>query len=275
MKGARQVLTGLAIALASSVLILGGLSLSLAEGNMLAPTATALPATAALTEVPFVVPSENTLPPPPPSETPTLPLPPTACPPPLNWIPYQVQPGDSLEGLAQRYRTDPNLLAQNNCLLTSSLPVGFIIYIPPVPIPTPTPCRPPRAWVPYTVQRGDVLYRIAERYGIRYTELMAANCLNSTIIYAGQQLYVPPWPAHTFTPTRTPTATLTPTASTTPSATNTPSASPTASPSATPMASPTPTATVTASPSETPTFTATATETPTESPSPTPTTPSP
>lgn len=269
MKGARQVLTGLAIALASSVLILGGLSLSLAEGNMLPPTATALPATAALTWSPPVVSPESSLPPPPPSETPTLPPPPTACPPPFNWIPYQVQPGDSLEGLAQRYRTDPNLLAQNNCLLTSSLPVGFILYVPPVPIPTATPCRPPRNWVTYTVQQGEWLYRIAERYGIRYTELMAANCLNSTIIYPGQQLYVPPWPVHTFTPTRTPTATLTPTASTTLTATGTPSASAT------------PTATVTSPPSETPTFTATetptstATETPTESPSPTPTTPSP
>lgn len=270
MKGVWQVLTGLAIALASSALILGGLALSLAEGNMLAPTAS-LPATLTPTWQPFTAPPQSPLPPPLPSETPTLPPPPTACPPPLNWIPYQVQPGDSLEGLAQRYRTDPNLLAQNNCLLTSSLPVGFIIYIPPVPVPTATLCQPRRGWVTYTVQRGDVLYRIAERYGIRYTELMAANCLNSTIIYAGQQLYVPPWPAHTFTPTRTPTATLTPTASATPFV----SASPTPSPSATPTSSPTPTATATdtSPPSETPTFTAT--ETPTESPSPTPTTPSP
>ncbi|MEZ0396154.1 MAG: LysM domain-containing protein, partial [Anaerolineales bacterium] len=103
MKSARQVFSGLAIALASSVLILGGLSLSLAEGHMLAPTPT-LPPTATPTWASFTLPPPNTATPIPPTETPTLPPTPTTCPPPFNWIPYQVQAGDSLEGLAQRYR---------------------------------------------------------------------------------------------------------------------------------------------------------------------------
>jgi LysM repeat protein len=270
MKGARPVLTGLALALVSAALVLGGLSLSLAEGNMLPPTATPSPSKTP-TWAPFTAPPVSTSTPLLPSETPTLPPPPTTCPRPLNWIPYQVQPGDTLEGLAQRYRSDPNLLAQNNCLLTSSLPIGSVLYVPPVPVPTATPCRPPRGWVLYTVQRGEWLYRIAERYGINYQELMAANCMNSTTIYAGQQLYVPPWPPHTSTSTLTPTITLTGTATMTSTSTPSLTASLTVPPSATPTASSTPTAT--GLPSETPTFTAT--ETPTESPSPTPTTPSP
>ncbi len=264
MRGLRQFLSGLAIALASSILILGGLSLSLAEGRMLAPTMT-LPATATPTWVSFTLPPPSTATPIPPSETPTPPPTPTTCPPPFNWIPYQVQAGDTLESLAQRYRTSPNLLAQNNCLLTSSLPVGFILYVPPLPLPTATPCRPPRGWVTYIIQQGDTLSKIAARYGIRYPELQAANCLTSTIIYPGQRLYVPPWPPFTLTPEFTLTLTSTPTASETftasPSASSTPEASPTF--------------TATATPSQTPTVAPTPSATPSPAPSATPTTPSP
>ncbi|MEZ0397128.1 MAG: LysM peptidoglycan-binding domain-containing protein, partial [Anaerolineales bacterium] len=167
-----------------------------------------------------------------------------------------------LEGLAQRYRTSPNLLAQNNCLLTSSLPVGFVIYVPPLPLPTATPCRPPRGWVVYIIQPGDTLSKIAARYGIRYPELQAANCLTSTILYAGQPLYVPPWPPFTSTPNLT----LTPS----PTTTTTASETPTSTPSATP-ATPSPTATTEPPPTSTPT----PSNTPTETPSSTPTTPSP
>jgi hypothetical protein len=95
MKQARQVLWGLFIALASTGLILGGLSLSLAEGNILAPTQT-LPPTATPTWAPFTPSSGTSAPaasatPVTPTSTDTPPPPPTSCPPPPGRKANQVQ----------------------------------------------------------------------------------------------------------------------------------------------------------------------------------------
>ncbi len=56
-------------------------------------------------------------------------------------------------------------------------------------------------WPTYIVQQGDTLAKIAVRYGTNYTTLMAANCIaNPNVIYAGQQLRVPPTPGTVITP---------------------------------------------------------------------------
>lgn len=106
-------------------------------------------------------------------------------------------------------------------------------------------------WPVYRVQPGDWLITIAAATGTTYHQLMAANCLPNTRIYAGQLLYVPrlpviitpmlsATPTATQTATSTPTATATDTATPTPTTTNTPTDIPTATPTYT--ASPTPTA---------------------------------
>ncbi len=47
-------------------------------------------------------------------------------------------------------------------------------------------------WASYTVRWGDSLSQIARRYSITLNQLMQANCLTSTRIFAGQSLRVPP-----------------------------------------------------------------------------------
>lgn len=48
-------------------------------------------------------------------------------------------------------------------------------------------------WPFYSVQRGDTLRRIADRYGTTTAVLAAANCLqNPNLIYVGQSLRIPP-----------------------------------------------------------------------------------
>lgn len=48
-------------------------------------------------------------------------------------------------------------------------------------------------WPVYTVQRGDTVGRIAQRYGTNISTLVIANCIsNANYIFAGQQLRVPP-----------------------------------------------------------------------------------
>lgn len=209
MNTLKQGLTGVLIALFSLAIVVGGAALSLSEtGGRARPrpitaTPTASPGLPALTIV------SPTLPPP--SPTVTIPPLPTTCPPPAGWLRYTVRAGDTLERLAALYQVSPETLAQANCLVTTTLLPGSLLYLPPRPTRTPIPCGPPAGWTVYVVQPGDTLYRISQAYGIKPSELQFANCLGgSTLIRVGQKLYVPPWA------TRTPTFTLTSLSSQTP-----------------------------------------------------------
>jgi LysM repeat protein len=273
MKNFQQALQGIAIALASIVLLLGGFSLSLAEGGMTKPFPTAAPTipqppTPTPTWGAFIPPAESYTPAPP-TWTPSLPPPPTSCPPPAGWIPYQVQAGDTLDALAAHYRLTSAALGQANCLPASSgLLPGVVVYVPRGATQTPLPCGGQPGWIVYTVRPGDTLYRLAQAYGISVTALQQANCLgNSTLLHTGQTLSLPPWATRTligtFTSSSTPTGTLSPSPSRTP-----------VTPATWTLAN-TPTFTDTETPTETATETATDTsaELPTETFTETPTSP--
>ena len=253
MPAIRQVIRGLFTALVSLLLLFGGFTLSLAEGN-LRPAIATLPATlpASVTPTVQVFPTETPpvdsptplLPTLTPTFTPTFPPTPTNCPPPLGWLPYYIQPGDTLSGLAQRYHLTTSRISQANCLLTTNLLPGMVIYLPPAPTRTPIPCGAPKTWVLYTVQPGDTLFHLGQLYGIPYTDLQRANCLTSSTIRTGQLLYVPPWPQRTPSPTLPgiPSLTSTPTGATetplptwtdVPTSTSIPTDTPTPEPSAT------------------------------------------
>ena len=204
MKNVWQVFLAIIIALASIGLLLGGLSLSLAEGNSLAtftPThsSTSTP-TSSPTWQPFTPSAFTTLPAdsltPLPSRTPTstltLPPPPTNCPPPMGWLVYFVQPGETLDSIAAHYRVSTVVLQSANCMLTTDLLPSVVIYVPPMRTQTPLPCGQPYTWVVYYVQPGDTLYRLSQAYGVTVADLQRANCLGgSSLLHTGQQLYVP------------------------------------------------------------------------------------
>jgi LysM repeat protein len=220
MQAVRQLGGGLFYGLISTLLVVGGLSLAFAETMVpaqLTPTSVlpAIPQTLTPTRSgPTQVPTSTPLP----TETP---LPPTNCPPPNGWVRISVAPGDTLENLAARYNTTAAQIAQANCLLTSSLVVGYGIYVPYIP-PTVTfiPCGPFPGWVlGYTVQPFDTLYHIATLYGTSVFDMQRANCIPvASRIFAGQQLWVPNVPTITpgitiipefSTPTDVPTEPLT------------------------------------------------------------------
>ncbi len=138
MQAARQVGNGLLYALISVILVVGGLSLALAEGNnnslspTLTPSSTAnsqtLPPTSltstplvqvVVTATPLIIPS--------PTQTVSALV---NCIPPSGWILIIVQPGDSFSSLAERYQISPEQLEQANCLAAQSLPAGYDIYVP-------------------------------------------------------------------------------------------------------------------------------------------------
>ncbi|MEN6479987.1 MAG: LysM peptidoglycan-binding domain-containing protein [Anaerolineales bacterium] len=117
------------------------------------------------------------------------------------------------------------------------------------PLPTPT-ASPEPTQVPlgdgfwYEVKRGDMLYLLAQRFGVTVDAIVEANNIpDRNLIYVGQKLWIPQAPAGpTATATEpAPTATATETPSETPTA----SATPSETPSETPTGEPTPTATPT------------------------------
>lgn len=228
LRDPKPFLVGLLTAFICFLFVLGGFSLSLAEGAR----SLVLPSpyfTATLSQP--VLPSPVQMPttqPPSPSPSPIAPSP-ASCPPPAGWVPLVVQSGQTLEALAQAYHTSVQMLMQANCLLSQTLVPGAVLYVPPAPTATRPPCGPPRDWIPYTVQPGDTLYSLAKYYGVTVAQLQQANCLgDSTLIVAGQVIYVPNMPTRTPSPgpTVTPMPPLfTPTETPTPSSTTMPSPS--------------------------------------------------
>jgi len=228
MRYLRQVIWGIITALISAGLLIGGFSLSLAEGSLPLPAAT-LPPTATITSSVTHLPVESPSRMPPivtptlvatgtpslfPTNNPTLPPPPTNCAPPMGWLPYVVQNGDTLSGLAMLRGITISEISAGNCLATYGLFSGQVIYLPPLPTSSPVACGAPHDWVIYIVQRGDTLFHLGQEFGIPYTEIKRANCLTSSIIHVGQLIYVPPWATRTPSPTpilfyNTPTETVT------------------------------------------------------------------
>lgn len=98
---------------------------------------------------------------------------------------YTVQVGDSLYSIAQRFGTTVNELKTLNNLTSNTLQIGQVLRLPGS---TPTP---PTGESIYTVQAGDSLYRIAQKFGVSVGDIIDANNLTSTVLSIGQQLIIP------------------------------------------------------------------------------------
>ncbi len=113
--------------------------------------------------------------------TPTQTTSPLYCPVPSGWVAYTVRTGDTVEGLALRYKITTTAITRANCQITGSLLPGMVIYLPSLPTRTPVACGAPRYWVIYIVQTGDTLFHLGQIYGIPYTQIQRANCLVNLI----------------------------------------------------------------------------------------------
>ena len=102
---------------------------------------------------------------------------------------HTVQPGESLEHIALRYGTTPQLLAAlNNVINPAQLFVGEVLDVSEV-----QPGRPAVTnGYTYRVQPGDTLYRIAARFGANPAAVQHANGLERPeLIFPGQMLVIP------------------------------------------------------------------------------------
>jgi len=185
--------------------------------------------------------------------------PPTAvpCGPPSWWVQVRVQPGDTLFRLALRHNTTVYAIMQANCLNSTNLAAGRLLFLPPLPA---TPIRPFPTWTPSpTVSATPSATAVL-------TPTATATAVATATATASPTAVI----SVTATATSEPTATATTSPGNTPTATPTASATPPPSATATPTAVP-PTATATLPPTDTatpqPTATATIPPTPTSTPS--------
>jgi hypothetical protein len=143
---------------------------------------------------------------------------PTVCLQPEGWEIYQMQIGDSLEGLAEDRLADLGEVMGANCLtLPGALP-GSIIFLPPRPptltptitrtptitqTPTTTlrPCDYPAAWIRYELTPGDTLFKLGVRFHVSEGDLVTGNCISlGSALHPGDVLLVPKQPTVTPTP---------------------------------------------------------------------------
>ena len=135
----------------------------------------------------------------------------------LDATSYTVQSGDTPAGIARRFGvTVDDLLAANDLTLADATRIraGTVLVIPAGGSSSSTttaavpPAATPAPAVTYTLQSGDTLSSIAQRFGITVNNLLAANGLSAqdaTVLQIGQVLIIPA-SGQTF-PTRTPVPT--------------------------------------------------------------------
>ena len=221
MQGLRGFTNALVVALISTGLMIGALSISLVEFvPQAAPTATNIllsspaPLTVTITLIPTLTPTVG-LESPTPSITPTFTntvIPPASCQPPFGWVQIVIQAGETLETIAARYRTRKDELRRANCLLSDNLVAGTILYVPHSITSTPVVCSQGAAgWVKsYIVKPGNTFYAIASNHYTTVGLLKSVNCRISDLIIVGETLWVPNVATRTPYPTPLPGSTVTP-----------------------------------------------------------------
>ncbi len=100
---------------------------------------------------------------------------------------YTVQSGDSLWSIANKFGVTVNDLKDANNLTSNLLSIGQVLIIPSSSTNNPT--NP--SYTTYTVQRGDSLWSIANRFGVTVDAIKTLNNLTSNLLSVGQVLQIP------------------------------------------------------------------------------------
>ncbi|MCL1964302.1 MAG: LysM peptidoglycan-binding domain-containing protein [Firmicutes bacterium] len=98
---------------------------------------------------------------------------------------YQISPYETLYDIARKFGiTLQELMDYNHLSDYTPIYPGMILQIPPA-------APQPPANTIYTVQRGDSLWSIAQKFGVSVENIMYMNNLVSPILCVGQQLVIP------------------------------------------------------------------------------------
>ncbi len=98
---------------------------------------------------------------------------------------YTVQKGDTLYSIAQRYNTTVDSIKLANNLTSNNLSIGQVLVIPgATDIPNTNK-------ITYTVQKGDSLWAIANKFDTTVDQIKLTNNLSSNNLSIGQILIIP------------------------------------------------------------------------------------
>lgn len=97
---------------------------------------------------------------------------------------YTIKPGDTLNSIANKFNTKPQVILEiNNIYYPEDLRAGMAIIIPK---------EKEQYFNYYTIEKGDSLYKIAQKYNINPTLLASLNGLNmEDYIYPNQEILIP------------------------------------------------------------------------------------
>ena len=97
---------------------------------------------------------------------------------------YLIKPNDNLQSIANKFNTKPEVLMDvNNIYFPDELRVGMEIVVPK---------NKEKYFNYYTIEAGDSLYKIAQKYNINPTLLASLNGLNmDDYIYPNQEILIP------------------------------------------------------------------------------------
>ena len=114
-----------------------------------------------------------------------------------KYISYTVKAGDNLYNIAKKYNTTVDKIKRDNNLQSNNLTIGKILLIEDTSDQsTIEECfgeeyETPSSNITYTVQKGDNLYSIANKYNTTVNEIKSLNNLTSNNLSIGQQLRIP------------------------------------------------------------------------------------
>lgn len=94
---------------------------------------------------------------------------------------YYVQKGDTLFKIGQKFGVSAQYVRQTNGLSSDVIYPGQKLWVPDAKVNA----------INYTVQKGDTLFKIGQKYGVTAAEIKAASGLKSDMIYPGQALLIP------------------------------------------------------------------------------------
>ncbi|WP_343843429.1 LysM peptidoglycan-binding domain-containing protein [Bowmanella denitrificans] len=108
----------------------------------------------------------------------------------VNWLRYQIQPGDSLSVIAQRYKLDIQDIKFLNQLKSNHIRAGRTLLLP-IPAGSSSQTLATNE-LQYQVQSGDSLWKIARRHGVKTNQLKRWNNLDTDHIAPGKILIIYP-----------------------------------------------------------------------------------